>query len=88
MSLCRRPIRRIALAAKTGSFINKTIRASFSQQNIYTQLEPTYFSSEKFMTNNSSPASQKKPCVLENSMRYSEEQVRQALPRMILTNHI
>ncbi|CAF0923918.1 unnamed protein product [Adineta ricciae] len=82
MSLCRRPIRRIALAAKTGSFINKTIRASFSQQNIYTQLEPTYFSSEKFMTNNSSPASQKKLCVLENSMRYSEEQTNQE-PQLI-----
>ena len=43
MSLCRRPIRRIALAAKTGSFINKATLRSLSQQNISTiQNEQTY----------------------------------------------
>lgn len=46
MSLYRRPIRRIALAAKTSSFINKPTLRSFSQQNIYTQLEQTYFVSQ------------------------------------------
>jgi len=46
MSLCRRPIRRIALAAKTGSFINKATLRSFSQQNIYTQLERTHLVSQ------------------------------------------
>lgn len=46
MSLCRRPIRRIALAAKTGSFINKSTRGSFSQQNIYAQLEQIHLVSQ------------------------------------------
>lgn len=47
MSLCRRPIRRIALAAKTGSFINKPTLRSLSQQNISTQIEQTYFTSQQ-----------------------------------------
>jgi hypothetical protein len=46
MSLCRRPIRRIALAAKSGSFVHKTRRRSFSQQNLSTQLEQTHFVSQ------------------------------------------
>ncbi|CAF2048929.1 unnamed protein product [Rotaria magnacalcarata] len=47
MSLCRRPIRRIALAAKTDSLINKTTQRSISQQNIYTQLEATHFNTQQ-----------------------------------------
>jgi hypothetical protein len=47
MSLCRRPIRRIALAAKTGSFINKSTLRSISQQNICTQIEQTYFNTQQ-----------------------------------------
>lgn len=46
MSLCRRPIRRIAIAAKTGSLINKTTKRSISQQNIYRQLEATQLVSQ------------------------------------------
>ena len=43
MSLCRRPIHRIVLASKTGSFIAKTTLRSLSQQNISTQIEQTHF---------------------------------------------
>ncbi|CAF2498861.1 unnamed protein product [Rotaria sp. Silwood2] len=47
MSLCRRPIRRIVIAAKTGLVINKTILRSFSQQSIYKQLEATHLNAQQ-----------------------------------------
>lgn len=66
MSLCRRPIHRIALAAKTGSFIAKTTLRSFSQQNISTQFEQKHFVSQSkrsfifYVFNLSSPCSNTK----------------------------
>ncbi|CAF0844907.1 unnamed protein product [Rotaria sordida] len=47
MSLYRRPIRRIVISAKTGLLINKTTLKSFSQQNIYAQLEETHLNTEQ-----------------------------------------